>query len=219
MDTALYYLRVHLIRNLKRLRFITTLNFSSPSPSVTHNTSRLYLLLQSSPVMHRRHMKVIISILASHARLKLGCKRICRFVYWTMLSNFSSVMRQLLACEGVGAFLAWPITPGNFVGIFFHLRRMCVQCFTLSHFVLSFPVTTTVSSGHCCATVIIRLRIFYTLRVTFPLFHIISIAFRPVISAVIIADIRQYHCTNTLNILWVTSVPATHNRRHKLRPQ
>jgi len=136
-----------------------------------------------------------------------------------MLSKFSSVMRQLHASEGVVAFLAWPITPGKFVRIYCYLRRMCVQRFTLSHFVLSFPMTTTVSSVHFSATIIIRLTVFCTLRVTFSRFQIISISIRPVINAVIITNviIRQYHCTNTLGILCITSVPATHNSRHTLR--
>ena len=165
-------------------------------------------------------MKAIISILASPVRVKLGCKRIYWFVCWTILSKFSSVMRQLYASEGVVAFLAWPITPGQFVRILCHLRRMCVQRFTLSHFVLSFPVTTTVSSVHFSATILIRLSVFCTFSLTFSRFHIISISFRPVINAVIITDIiRQYHCTNTLGILCITSVPATHYGRHTLRQQ
>jgi len=189
MNTVPFYSRVHLIRNLKCLQFSTTLNFSSPSPSVPHNSSRLYLLLRSAPANHRWQMKAIISVLASHVRLKLACKRIYRSVCWTTLSSFSPVMRQLRASVGVVAFLAWPVTPGNFVRIFCHLRRMCVQRFTLSHFALSFPVTTTVSSIHFSATEIIRLRVFCTLRVTFSRFLIISIAFPPVINGVIITDI------------------------------
>ena len=117
-------------------------------------------------------------------------------------------MSQFQASEGVVTSLAWPITPGNFVRIFPHLRRICVQLFTLSHFVLSFTMKITV---HFCAAIIIRHRVFCTLQVTFSRLHINSIAFRAVINAVIITIIiRQYHCTNTIGILCITSVLATH---------
>jgi hypothetical protein len=55
-----------------------------------------------------------------------------------MLSEISPVMRQFHASSGVVAFLAWPITPGNFVTIFLPLRQMCVELFALPHFILSF---------------------------------------------------------------------------------
>ena len=83
---------------------------------------------------------------------------------------------------------------------------MCVELFTLPQIVLSFPVTT-VSSVHCIAAIIIRRSFFCTLRVTFSRFNIISIAFRRIISAVIITNmVRKYNCTNTLGTLCIASV-------------
>jgi len=41
MDKTLVHLRMHLTRNLKRLWFITTRNFSVPTPSEPHCCSRL----------------------------------------------------------------------------------------------------------------------------------------------------------------------------------
>jgi len=65
-----------------------------------------------------------------------------------MICRISSVMRHFHALKGVVAFLAWLVTPANFV-------RMCVELFTLSHFVLSFPMKTVVSSSHFGAAIII----------------------------------------------------------------
>jgi len=65
-----------------------------------------------------------------------------------MMCRISSVMRHFHASKGVVAFLAWPVTPGNFV-------RIYVELFTLPHFVLSFPMKTVVSSSHFSAAIII----------------------------------------------------------------
>jgi len=118
-------------------------------------------------------------------------------------------------------FCVWAITPSNFVRIFCHLLRMCVGRFILPHFMF-FPLKRVVCSVHVhfSAAVIIRRSVFSTLRVTFSRFHIISIAFRPVINAVIITYIiRQYNCTNTLRIQCISGVRAIHNGRQKLTPQ
>ena len=143
MDTSFFYSRMHVIRNLKRLWFITKQNFAMPSLSVPHNSFRLFLLVQSSPAEHRKLMKAFILIvsvsLASLLQLKLEwIIRICQFECWTNLSEISSVMRQFHALKGIVAFLAWPITPGNFVRMFCHLPRICVELFTLPCFALFF---------------------------------------------------------------------------------
>ena len=100
---------------------------------------------------------------------------------------------------------------------------MCVGLFTLPQLVLSFLMKTVTSSVHVhfSAAAIIRRYVSSTLQVTFSRFHIISIAFLPVINAVIIAHIiRQYHCTNTLGIiLRISGVKAIHNGRQKLTSQ
>jgi hypothetical protein len=49
---------------------------------------------------------------------------------------------------------------------------------------------------------------FRTLPVSFSPFHFISIVFHSVINDVII---RQHHCTNTQDILSITSAQAIHN--------
>jgi len=108
-------------------------------------------------------------------------------------------MRQCHALKSVVAFLPLPITVGNFVRIFCHLHQICVELFTLPHFVLSFPMKTIISSVHFIAAIIIQCSVFGTLRVTFSWFHIIAVIFCLVI-------IRQYHCTNTLGILCNTWV-------------
>jgi len=43
-----------------------------------------------------------------------------------MLSKISFVMSQFHVSKGTLAFLAWPLTSGNFVRIFCHLHGMCV---------------------------------------------------------------------------------------------
>ena len=88
------------------------------------------------------------------------------------------------ASKGEAAFLAWPITPGNSVKYFATCVEYVHNLFTIPHFVLSFPMKTTVSSVHFIAAIIIRRSVFCT--ITFSLFHIISIAFRPVINVVTI---------------------------------
>jgi len=58
-------------------------------------------------------------------------------------------MRPLHASKGVVAFLAWPITPGNFVRIFCHLRRVCVcRTFYLTPLHLVLSNETPVTSVH-----------------------------------------------------------------------
>jgi hypothetical protein len=57
-------------------------------------------------------------------------------------------MRQCHALKSVVAFLPLPITLGNFVRIFCHLHQICVELFTLPHFVLSFPMKTIISSSY-----------------------------------------------------------------------
>jgi hypothetical protein len=85
--------------------------------------------------------------------------------------------------------------PINFVRIFCHLLRICVELFTLPNFVLSLPVKAIISSIPFSAAMLIRRSVLCTLRVTFSWFHIIFIVFRPVISAINITYIiRQYHC-------------------------
>jgi hypothetical protein len=142
MDTSLVYSRMHVIRNLKHLWFITKQNFSMPSLSVPHTSFRLFLLVQSSPAEHRKLMKAFISIvsvsLASLLQLKLEwIIRIYQFECWTKI-EISSVMRQFHALKGIVAFFAWPITPGKFIRMFCHLPRICVELFTLPCFVLFF---------------------------------------------------------------------------------
>jgi hypothetical protein len=62
--TVLVNSRMHMIRNLKLLWFITKQNLSMPSGSVPHNSSRSCLLLWSAPAKHRRLMKAFISTLS-----------------------------------------------------------------------------------------------------------------------------------------------------------
>jgi len=91
------------------------------------------------------------------------------------------------------------------------------RTFYLTPHRLVFPVRTTVSSVHCIAVIIIRRSFFCTLRVTFCRFNIVSIAFCPVINAVIITNfVRNYNCTNTLGILCNASVQAIHNGCEKV---
>ena len=113
-------------------------------------------------------------------------------------------MRQFHASKSVVAFLARPITPGNFGRKSYHLRRMCVGLFPYPPFFLPSPTETNVSSVHFNAAINIRRRFFCTLRVTdsvslphnyHRLSHIIIIAFRPVITYIT----QQYRCTSTLD--------------------
>jgi len=60
-------------------------------------------------------------------------------------------MRPLRASKGVVAFLAWPVTPGNFVRIFCHLRRLCVRTFHLTPLRLVLSNETAVTSVHFIA--------------------------------------------------------------------
>jgi len=60
-------------------------------------------------------------------------------------------MRPLRASKGVVAFLAWPITRGNFVRIFCHLRRVCVRTFYLTPLRLVLSNETTVTNVHFIA--------------------------------------------------------------------
>jgi hypothetical protein len=136
---------MHLIRNLKCLWFIIIQNFSMPSLSIPHNSSRLCLLVQSIPPKYRRPIRASLSILSvslvSLSRLNLGwIIKIYWFVSWPILYIISSAMRQFYALKGVVAFCAWPVTPRNFVRIFCHLHQICVVHFTLPHLVLSFPM-------------------------------------------------------------------------------
>lgn len=85
--------------------------------------------------------------------------------------------------------------PINFLRIFCHLLRICVELFTLPNFVLSFPVKAIISSIPFSAAILIRRGVLCTLWATFSWFHIIFIVYRPVIGAIIITYIiRQYHC-------------------------
>jgi len=73
---------------------------------------------------------------------------------------------------------------------------------------------------HFIAAVIIRRSVSITLPVTISRYHIISIAFSPVINAVIITYIIiQYYCTNTLGILRISGLKAIHNDSQKLTLQ
>jgi hypothetical protein len=65
MDTALVYSRMHLIRNLKHLWFITKPKVSIPSPSVPHNSSKISLLIWSAPTKHRIKFPILIVIFIS----------------------------------------------------------------------------------------------------------------------------------------------------------
>jgi hypothetical protein len=133
---------------------------------------------------------------------------------WTMLAEKSPMVRPFHFPKVAVAFLAWPVTPGNLFRIFCHLRQMCVESFTLPHFVLSFPMNTIVNSAHFSAAIIIRRTLFRTLQVTYR-FPRISIACRPVVSAVTITYIIKCHCTNSLGILCISAVQAIHNGRQK----
>jgi hypothetical protein len=85
--------------------------------------------------------------------------------------------------------------PINFVRIFCHLLRICVELFTLPNFVLFKPVKAIISSIPFSAAILIRRSVLCTLRVTFSWFHTIFIVLRTVISAIIITYInRQYNC-------------------------
>lgn len=131
----------------------------------------------------------IVSVcLPSLSRLKSGRITICWFVCWTILSIISSVMRQFHASKGVAAFLAWPMTPGNFVRIFCHLYQMSVQLFTSFHNVLSFPIKTTVRTAHSTAAIIIQRSVFCTLS---HLFHASITYSIPSSDIIIIARIRS----------------------------
>ena len=115
--------------NLKCLSFITKWNSSALSPSVPHNSSRLFVMW-SFPAQHRRLMKAFISVLceslASVLLLKLGWIRIYWCVCWILLSEISC-NETVPWFKGHSGLPAWPITPGNFLRIFCHLRRMCVE--------------------------------------------------------------------------------------------
>jgi len=210
MDASLGYSRMHMIRNLMHLWFITKQNFSLPPLSVPYSSFRLVLLLQSTPVDHRRLMKAFISIvfvsLASLLQLKLEwIIRIYWFECWTDLSEISPVMRQFHASKGIVAFLAWPITSGNFVRMFCRLPRICVELLTLPCSILFFPLKTIISCVRFSVAVIIQCSVLCTL--TFTWFHIIFIGFCPIINAIIITYIiRHYHCMNVLGIVYITSI-------------
>jgi len=104
-------------------------------------------------------------------------------------------MRQCHALKSVVAFLPLPITLGNFFqNILPFVSNMC-RTFYLTPLCL---VLSNENSYHPCS-------VFGTLRVTISWFHIIAITFCLVINAVII---RQYHCTNLLDILCITWVQA-----------
>lgn len=76
------------------------------------------------------------------------------------------MIRQLLASKGIAAFFLWPTTPGNFVRIFCHLCRCVKPC------PISFLMKTVVSSVHVTVSIVIRCRLFCTLRASCR-FHII----------------------------------------------
>ena len=206
MDTSLVYSRMNMIRNLKCLWFITKQNFSMPSLSVLYNSFRLFLLLQSTPAEHRRLMKAFISIVSVSFASLLQQKlewiiRMYWFECWTNLSEISPVMRQFHASKDIMAFLAWPITPGNFVRMFCHLPPICVELLTLLRFVLFFLLKTIVGCVHFTVAVIIRCTVLCTL--SFSWFHIIFIRFCSVINTIIITCIIRHHCMNTLGIVYI----------------
>lgn len=162
-----------------------------PSQSVPHSSFTLCLLLRSSPAKHRRPMKAFNSVLsvnfASLSWLKLGWTlRIYWFVCSKILSEISFVMRPLHASKGVVAFLARPITPGNFVRIFWHLRRVCVRTFYLTPLHLVLSNETTVTSVHFIAESSSDVASSAHSGVTCSRFHISSIGLCSVINAVII---------------------------------
>jgi len=78
----------------------------------------------------------------------------------------------------------------------------------------------TVSSVHFCSALIIRRSALCTNWDTFSRFHIIFVAFPPIINAVIITyATRQYRCTKTLATLRIISVEAIHKGWQNLTPQ
>jgi hypothetical protein len=77
------------------------------------------------------------------------------------------------------------------MGLFCHLRQMCVKLFTLPHFVLSFPTKAFVSSVHFSPAMIIRPSVFCTLRVTLSRFNVIFLGFLRVINVVTITSLNN----------------------------
>ena len=84
---------------------------------------------------------------------------------------------------------------------------MCVELFTLPHFILSFPMKTTVSSIHLIAAIIIQqstaLSDSPSLGSTYPPKHCSAINAIIIITTYII---RQFHCTNSLGIFSISWV-------------
>ena len=123
-----------------------------------------------------------------------------------VISNFIS-NGQFHIWTGVVAFLDSSISPGSFVRIFYHLHQMCVELFTLPHFILSFPMKTTVSSIHLIAAIIIQqstaLSDSPSLGSTYPPKHCSAINAIIIITTYII---RQFHCTNSLGIFSISWV-------------
>ena len=95
------------------------------------------------------------------------------------------------------------------------LSVLCPQLNLLNPALKKIPGYAT-GTVHFRVALIIR-RSISTLRVTFCRLHIIFIAFRPAINAIIITYIiTQYQCTNTLGILCITAVQAIHACSQKL---
>jgi hypothetical protein len=129
-------------------------------------------------------------------------------------------MRQFHVSKEPVTFLDWPITPANLFRIFCHLRRMCLESFTLTNFVSSYPMKTNIRSVRFSAAMIITRSVFCTVRVNFSRLHVIFLGFLRVINPVTITSIiKQYHRTKTLSIVCITSVQVNHNGRLKLTLQ
>ena len=110
---------MYTIRNLKHLWFITKQNFSVPSMSVPHNSSRFCLLLWSAPPKHRRRMKVFLSnlsvSLASLSELNLvSLIRMYWFVCWTLLAKMLSVVIEFQHFLGHSCVPCWANNPRQF---------------------------------------------------------------------------------------------------------
>jgi len=101
--------------------------------------------------------------------------------------------------EGRIGFPCLANKPGEFSQNIFPSASNFCRTFYLTHFVLSFPLKTTVSSDHFVAAITIRRSVFCIGRVIFCHFHIIFAEFRPVINATK-NIIKLYHCMNTRSI-------------------
>lgn len=137
------------------------------------------------------------------AESRLDNKNIPIFVLKNVIFNLICT-GHFHVSKGTVLFFVWPITPGNFIRIFFHLHRMCEELLTIPHCVLSFPIKTTVRSIHLISAIIIQHSIFCTFQVTFSQFHIISTIFFHVINALITPS--DFHCMNTLGTLCIICV-------------